>query len=908
MAGRDPLSGGRGSGARDPLSNSSRKPKKKGGGLLGTLEHVVTQTPVDIGKAAYHLPGGVVNITKAAALDFRDNALHPSQHGPGHGDRLLNIAEGIGKQTAETLRHPLRHPGDTLLTVLPIASSAARASEGAAAATRAAKAGEGARAVVKAAVKKPKPQPRYVKLPGGQKVDAGTYSRSASSRAVQKGLDRLRERYPDVKFGTRNQYERAGFNRSQNERVKNALRNAPAHQIVAKAKQLKLDKAQRLAIRVVAEEVPLAVRIADTEKFLAESAGRTRKLLQSHLTLLKRAEKYVFDASAHDGRTVPRFRPASADLGHFYEDVRRVANKRERDLTESGALNKDTAANRKSAPGDIIIGGQRQRDLATQLEFGFNPDHAPEVFNNQEGFYVSYRNAKNAKTLGRVPQIGVTNQVGVPRGLSELNHELTGANLHKGNVNPDTVKQVAEDAMRANRVLSLWRQRHDLQKLAKDAPTSKRDIPIRPIWLKNKRWPAEIRAHLDNLEQGLTPEADAQGLAKFRDWVLPAKQDVLTGHVKGVKWIDKRVLDKQNLPSPLVGIGGTTPVKIVDAINQAERAAILFKPGYVLPNLASNVAINIVQQGFAAIPNLRHALLNDHKLPADDIVKIDAGMQNGVVASLGNEGVAKGAVAKIQHGLGKLVDRVPRRASFYYEANRFGYKTADDVHRLLNDPALEDELVRVLREANGEIIDYERLGPLERDLIRRLVFIYPWVKGSTVYSGRFLREHPIQAGAYGQVGEQQAARTQEELGALPSYLQGIFKVGGTDTQPLISNAASVSPFGTPAQVLQTIAGLAEKNPGEAYRLSQFLMPLLQAQARGEQRHHGSTASNFLQGLYEGLPPFALQDRLRHPGNPNKIYPYSPVEALLQYLAGSPSPHTLNRAKANKAAYAEKHPH
>src|SRR5205809_982363 len=62
---------------------------------------------------------------------------------------------------------------------------------------RAARAGELGRAARGAAFG-PKPQARFIVSPDtGERVAAGRYSRAASTRAVQKGLDQLRARYPD---------------------------------------------------------------------------------------------------------------------------------------------------------------------------------------------------------------------------------------------------------------------------------------------------------------------------------------------------------------------------------------------------------------------------------------------------------------------------------------------------------------------------------------------------------------------------------------------------------------------------------------------------------------------------------------------------------------------------------------
>jgi len=50
------------------------------------------------------------------------------------------------------------------------------------------------------------------------------------------------------------------------------------------------------------------------------------------------------------------------------------------------------------------------------------------------------------------------------------------------------------------------------------------------------------------------------------------------------------------------------------------------------------------------------------------------------------------------------------------------------------------------------MIDYGRLGPVERSLICEVVFIYPSMKGSFRYAGRIFREHPTMAALLTQLG------------------------------------------------------------------------------------------------------------------------------------------------------------
>ena len=76
-------------------------------------------------------------------------------------------------------------------------------------------------------------------------------------------------------------------------------------------------------------------------------------------------------------------------------------------------------------------------------------------------------------------------------------------------------------------------------------------------------------------------------------------------------------------------------------------------------------------------------------------------------------------------------------------------------------------------------VDHERLGALERDIVRRAIFVYPWVRGATLYAGHFLTEHPVQAAVAGQLAKQAEAKQAAELGSVRGYAAGLFRVGGS---------------------------------------------------------------------------------------------------------------------------------
>lgn len=895
-------------------------PPKKGGGFLGAVEHVAGQTVSDLYNTAVHSPSGLYQAGKAVA-----------EATAGNPKPLLTLAEATGKGVVTDLKHPLRHPGNTLLDAGSLLSLGAGAAARVGEVGRVAEAGEGAGAVAKAALKGPKPEARNINLGERGSVARGYYSRSASTRAIQKGIDKLQEKHPNVRFGLRNQPEKVGFERAQNERVRDAIRSHPAHALVAVAKQMKVDKAQRLALRVVAEEVPLGERIADTQKFLTDATGRTKRLLQNHLTLLRRTQTYVHDVASPDGRLVPRIRPAQENLVELYARSKKVADKRERDLIDAGYLTNAGAQARKDAPGNLSRTGAAyplgkdaaNGQMSLLSEHGFNPDVMPELFHNREGFYVTYRLAKSSKSLGKGVQLGIRNQIGVPKIDAELTHEYSGAANAAGLVHPDTPLVVAESALRSNRLLSLFHQRDELKTLAKSKVTDPaNDIPIRPIWMKSTPWPAEIRAYIDNLDQGLIPEAEQPGIAKkVMDFVLP-REEFRASHVgleiPGVEWIDKRELGKLNLPGPLVGAGQhpgfSRAISTVDAINNAERAAILYaKPAYIAPNVIGNTALNMIQQGVFAPVNLTKSALLNSRLGTDLLAKLDAVMGEGVVKSLGNaQSVGHRAIDKAANFYQKGVDTPFRRAAFLHEARRAGYRTIAQVKTLLEDPAKEEELIRVTRSANDAIIDYGRLGPVERDFIRRIVFFYPWVKGSTQYGARFLADHPQQAALLGQEGKQGAAKDLADLGHVPSFADGIFRVGSRNGTPMTLNFNNAGVINTPAQLLEGIKNLGSASAAD--ELGQNLTPVLQAIEavvnRQGVRSKQSPLQAVVQQMLSNLPAVATVQGLRHPPADSakpRMYPRTQLDVLLHYLLGT-SPTPYNPTVGERSWYTEQHPH
>jgi hypothetical protein len=151
------------------------------------------------------------------------------------------------------------------------------------------------------------------------------------------------------------------------------------------------------------------------------------------------------------------------------------------------------------------------------------------------------------------------------------------------------------------------------------------------------------------------------------------------------------------------------------------------------------------------IPNLARAARLGAQLDRVHVATIDLLMHHGFSQSIGG---------KVADFYGHIIDQIPRGAAFLHEARREGFKTPQQIAHLIDrartDEAAFHKLDLIARKANDALIDYDRMSNFEKDVIRQVIFFYPWVRGATRYTARFALEHPYQAlnaAGLGQHGE-----------------------------------------------------------------------------------------------------------------------------------------------------------
>lgn len=906
MAG-DPFGrgGSTSSGSKDPFGRSGAAPAKKTGGILGVVE----RTGSDLYHAAVNTPAGVYYLGKGLATD------------------PVGTVKAVAKSTAQDFEHPLRHPGNTLLDVLGVLSAGAGTAARIGAVSKALEEAATAGDVAKAALTKPNPGPRTFQV-GDMKVK-GDYSRSALTRGVQKATDKAlangAEKNP-TGAAARLYERRTSKALSLNTRYATEAAKGPAAALAALGRHLKPE--EQAALKVVANEAPLDARIATVKQRIASASSVTEaKRHTERLTNLERASKLL----TTDDKGLPKLKSSVPKLQHVMDRLSAVAADREDLLKKIDALTPEGIAEHKSqvlrnAQGlPLVADAGPKPEIPGQLALQTEPDKAPLPTASQNAVYVPEKVTRTgSKSLGQMPGMGAQGTIGHTKTPRSLTAGYSGKAAQHAIERQDTTRLVAEANLEAQKYGAVLHLKDTLKGAGHKVPQRPSDVFMRLDKLKaHEATPLPVRRFIDNPGEAFVSAEDRHGhFAQFLGEHFTAQKDMtpkdreafqkLADQGKGV-WVSKTLLGDFAKPhTPLRAVAGTKPVRAIDAINNASRFAILYlKPAYAAPNLLGNAALNLIQQGPVGLVRTLHDTSKLSFSHPELTARIDTLMGEGVAQSVAGKGESEsrlaGAVQGAANVWSKGVDTPFRRSAFMFEARKAGYRTPAQLEKLLTDEAHHDQLLSVTRRANREIIDYGKMGPREREIVRRVVFFYPWVKGSTMYAGHLLAEHPVQAAALGEIGKEGHQKAQAALGNVPSYLEGSFPVGGK-----LVNPTSAAILQTPAQVGLALSGLLSGNGAEVATLSNFLTPAATLAGAETFRRNPSTGAAYPGGenagsiakqvLGNSLPQAVLyqriHDALTHQGQ-GKLYPPNVGDALRQFLIGGLSPRKFNKAQLEK---------
>jgi hypothetical protein len=395
----------------------------------------------------------------------------------------------------------------------------------------------------------------------------------------------------------------------------------------------------------------------------------------------------------------------------------------------------------------------------------------------------------------------------------------------------------------------------------------------------------------------------------------------VTGASKGIRWIDEEFLEATGVTrvkeaeqqalgawSAIGKAGGT----LLDVNNDIQRALYLYlNPAYGPVQLLQNsLMLMMSEQSPFAIKKIGKAWMLNHQLDETSLAKLDSLMQLDILVNARvSRSVVKGAVtplAKLQTTIGDLG---PRRASFLISAEKAGYKTPEEITNLLNDKDKFKELDLITRRANKAVGDFEAMGDIEKSVMTRVFWFWPWTRVAWSYSTRFALDHPMQAAALAAATYAGYQEQQNELGDVPFY--------GTFYMPLerfgfpgdIINVGPLTPFAGPIQDLQTAAALVTGNedaPSVGDRLTPGFTQALNLirPERGGTRGVRSLVDPYVESPAIQRPKALLRsDEEREKDNEKKIRPTTKAEDALRFIvAGS-----LYKSGYNKESVAAQGP-
>jgi hypothetical protein len=425
-----------------------------------------------------------------------------------------------------------------------------------------------------------------------------------------------------------------------------------------------------------------------------------------------------------------------------------------------------------------------------------------------------------------------------------LTHEFKGELLRSGRWEKNVVEGPLEGLLKAYQLQRMADVHEVMVQAGHAVPKSADDvmIPIDP-----KAWTDKTRAQarsvieiLNTMDTGgkvdklALDKVDAQAIEAIKDFMFPGLTDssaarvaeiarqAMAKPIDGVVWVDRNFLAKTGLfqaapaRSPMVKYG----ISAVDDVNNIMKMMTLsLNPAYYPMNMAGQSIMLGSQLGFSAPFSLARSLAQARRLSEGDLALIDRFADIGYAGALLSKG---GALKTATDTVGKvgtiLIDKYPRRFSFLHEARRLGYKTDAQIHALVNDVSKFDDLLKVHDRVQRAMVDYGNLNRFEKEYLTRLIFVYPWLRGSSRYAAQFPFDHPVQAALFaGLIYWQQNRIRQAFPEGHPGFMKWYF--------PVNMPKEGENPYGfrmdqlaTPLQTLDLAAMMTYWGTGGRYAL------------------------------------------------------------------------------------------
>jgi hypothetical protein len=474
-----------------------------------------------------------------------------------------------------------------------------------------------------------------------------------------------------------------------------------------------------------------------------------------------------------------------------------------------------------------------------------NPPKLKKV--REESFYVGARIPKDARgrMIGRA-QLRPS-QYGVPmpslaRDVPELQHTLTGDLFKMGAFSMDTTGTIIDNVARAVRGASRiteWRRLYTNG--AREIPRGKLDEyqAVRGA----QGVPDELKEIFQREESALT----AEDVGKIGDdsellrYLYPPADEAI--HLDDVRWVHKDLIPPGN--REIISTGLQHGLQL---LNLPARFAYFFtRPAYAL-NLLGNVPMALMHQGGMTPINVMRAFKAKELYGERNAATMRALLGQGKNISYVDERYSTRFERNVAHAWGRINDEALRTSALIDEMTKRGYRTKEQVTEFLNskNPSVVADRDVSVEKARKAMVDFEHLSPIEAQLIKHVIFVYPWMSRSFLWSLNTVLDHPLQVDFLAHLGEQEAENDPIFQNA-PDWFKkiGYFSYGWTnDGKPKILNPTSVWSFATLGDV-HNLVGAAVGSGSNFTSLSDMFGPW------GQLATHAATGRDSYGQMYKG---------------------------------------------------------
>lgn len=773
----------------------------------------------DVGLDTRDVFSGVISRADAAVgtdpVQMKRRDITPS--------RSVKLASQIKKGVVEQYKNPGENPGYIFLDLLGLLSVGAGGVARVSAASRAA--GRG-----KITALTHRPDPGYFEFRVGDDIEIVPFSDNALIRYIQLGertlaQRRLTERHEAASWKPLNVVER------QVDRF-----------VSTEAKIGRAARARRRTERTILETDIRELRhLAGTSRRFGKAQERLPQNIRRGMT---RGENAALRVLLSDEPTIPAWRAfhermiRQAEEGRvaLTADVRKAAeqidiNAHRVHLADLKMAEKALEKPSRRLQEALSLGARlsEEQELIKVLQFGLDPVRAEAriaalgaVIRGEDfvpGETVLRRKTEGAVYVPTVPRAKTKRppkdvvpaprpgQYGLPATpqavkLQELDHVFTGSAIEIGDIRLDTAHLLADTAQRVFRAAAVTSEWERLLAKSVETPRSDADIPIRT----KDAIPDELREKFNRVDEGTLSGKEAEALtdADLNDiWnhVLP-KDD---RGIEGVRWVNKYEVGDVNVRPGQPGFWA----KFASSLNDPARIAILYaRLGYAL-NMVGNAGMLMIESVFT--PKYLYQAVKAHKLYGEKNMRaLEALAGEGKALSFTTDDVAIPARAsrKMAEAWTALTDRKMRLANMIYWAERKGYKTEDDMTRLLfsDDAKAMKDRIEISERANKGMVQFNNLSEFERNSLRHVIFVYPWVSRSIVWSLRQAFEHPVKTQALSDLGIVGEQYVEDVIGdKFPEWFRsgGYFPVFTDDSgNPMVVNPMSINTFASLNEMLE----------------------------------------------------------------------------------------------------------